>query len=200
MKALFTHGTDVPWSRIIADHRRWLIPVGIVLAINLIVLSAVVMPMRRSAASGTSQAEQSAAALNAAIADLKDAEATRDGQSQASKDLERFYGEVLPQNIASARRLTQLKLAQMARSHEVTLQSGNAVPEQLRNSPLERLNVRFALAGDWEDIRQFIYDIETGPDFMVIDNVALAEGENANAPLSLSLEISTYYRAASHAK
>ena len=200
MKALFTHGTAVPWSRIIADHRRWLIPVGIVLAINLIVLSAVVMPMRRSAESGTSQAEQSAAALNTAIADLKDAEATRDGQSQASKDLERFYGEVLPQDIASARRLTQLKLAQMARSHDVILQSGNAVPEELRNSPLERLNVRFALAGDWEDIRQFIYDIETGPDFMVIDNVALAEGENANAPLSLLLEISTYYRAAKHVR
>ena len=35
---------------------------------------------------------------------------------------------------------------------------------------------------------------------MVIDNVALAEGENANAPLSLLLEISTYYRAASHVK
>ena len=119
-------------------------PVGIVLAINLVVLIAVVMPMRRSAESGTSQAEQSAAALNAAIADLKNAEATRDGQSQASKDLERFYGEVLPQNFASARRLTQLKLAQMARSHDVTLQSGNAVPEELRDSPLERLNVRFA--------------------------------------------------------
>ena len=196
MKALFTHGTHVPWSRIMADHRRWLIPVGIVLVINLIVLIAVVMPMRRSAESGTSQAEQSAAALNAAIADLKDAEATRDGQSQASKDLERFYGEVLPQDIASARRLTQLKLAQMARSHDVTLQRGNTVPEDLRDSPLERLKVRCALAGDWEDIRQFIYDIETGPDFMVIDHVALAEGENANAPLSLLLEISTYYRVA----
>ena len=194
MKALFTHGTDVPWSRIVADHRRWLIPVGIVLAINLIVLIAVVMPMRRSAETGTSQAEQSAAALNAAIADLKDAEATRDGQSQASKDLERFYGEVLPQNIASARRLTQLKLAQMARSHDVSLQRGNTAPEELRDSPLERLKLRFALVGDWDVIRQFIYDIETGPDFMVIDNVALAEGENPSAPLSLLLEISTYYR------
>ena len=194
MKALFTHGMDVPWSRVVADHRRWLTPVGLVLAINIVILIAVVMPMRRSVESGTSQAEQSAAALNAAIGDLKDAEATRDGQSQASKDLERFYGQVLPQNIAEARRLTQLKLAQMARSHDVTFQRGATAPEQLRNSPLERLNVSVSLEGDWEDIRQFIYEIETGPDFMVIDNVALAEGENATAPLSLLLEISTYYR------
>ena len=36
--------------------------------------------------------------------------------------------------------------------------------------------------------------VETGPDFIVIDNVQLAEGAQANAPLSLTLELSTYYR------
>jgi hypothetical protein len=194
MRALFAYGTDVPWSRVIADHRRWVTVVGIVLAINLAVLFAVVMPMRRSAESGTSQAAASVAALNAAIADLKDAEATRDGQTQASKDLDRFYGEVLPQSFAAARRMTQLKLAQMARAQDVRMQSGTTTAEELRNSPLERLGVNFSLEGDWEDIRQLIYQIETGPDFIVIDNVALAEGQSANAPLSLSLEISTYYR------
>ncbi len=194
MKALFTFGADVPWSRIIGDHRRWVTVVGIVLAINLVVLFAVVMPMRRSAESGTSQAAESAATLNAAIAELKDAEATRDGQSQASKDLDRCYGEVLPQDVAAARRVTQLKLAQMARAHSVALQRGATTPEELRNSPLERLSVQCMLEGEWEDIRQLIYEIETGPDFIVIDNVALAEGESASAPLSLTLEISTYYR------
>ena len=53
-----------------------------------------------------------------------------------------------------------------------------------------------SLEGDWDDIRQLIYEIETGPDFIVIDNVALAEGEDANAPLALTLDISTYYRVA----
>jgi Tfp pilus assembly protein PilO len=194
MKALFTSGTEVPWSRIIADHRRRLTPVAILLAINLAVLFAVVMPMRRSAESGTSQAEESATALNAAIADLKDAEATRDGQAQASKDLDRFYGEVLPQNLASARRMTQLRLPQLARSHDVRFQRDATDAEELRDSPLERLRVSFELEGDWEDIRQLIYEIETGPDFIVIDNVSLAEGVSASAPLSLALEISTYYR------
>ena len=194
MKALFAFGTEVPWSRVIADHRRWVTVVGIVLAINLGVLFAVVMPMRRSAESGTSQAEESAATLNAAIADLKDAEATRDGQAQASKDLDRFYGEVLPRDVAAGRRVTQLKLAQMARAHDVTFQRGATTPEALRNSPLERLSVQCLLEGEWEDIRQLIYEIETGPDFIVIDNVALVEGETVTAPLSLTLDISTYYR------
>ena len=194
MKALFAYGTEVPWSRILSDHRRWVALVGIVLAINLGVLFAVVMPMRRSAESGTSQAEQSVAALNAAIADLKDAEATRDGQAQASTDLDRFYGEVLPQDFAAARRITQLRLAQMARANNVAFQRGASMPELLRKSPLERLRVTCALEGDWDDIRQLIYEIETGPDFIVIDNVALAEGEDSAAPLALQLDVSTYYR------
>jgi Tfp pilus assembly protein PilO len=194
MRALFSFGSDVPWSRVIADHRRALIPVGILLAVNIVVLVAVVMPMRRSVESGESQANESAAALNAAIADLKEAEAMRDGQAQAGTDLEKFYGEVLPANFAVARRMTGLKMAQLARSHDVSLLRGAATPELLRNSPLERLNVSYSLEGDWYDIRQFIYEIETGPDFIVIDNVGLAEGEGGNAPLSLTLEISTYYR------
>jgi hypothetical protein len=200
MKALFAFNTDVPWSRVLADQRRWLLPVGAVLAINLVVLFAVVLPMRRSVETGTEQANASVQALNDAIAELKDAEATRDGQVDASKDLDRFYGEVLPANFAAARRLTQLKLAQMARAHEVRYQRGAASPESLRDSTLERLRTGISLEGDWNDIRQLIYEIETGPDFMVIDNVSLAEGESATAPLSLTLEISTYYQVAGNVR
>lgn len=200
MKALFAFNTDVPWSRVLADQRRWLLPVGAVLAINLVVLFAVVLPMRRSVETGTEQANASVQALNDAIAELKDAEATRDGQVDASKDLDRFYGEVLPADFAAARRLTQLKLAQMARAHEVRYQRGAATPESLRDSTLERLRTGISLEGDWNDIRQLIYEIETGPDFMVIDNVSLAEGESATAPLSLTLEISTYYQVAGNVR
>ena len=196
MKALFSFGSEVPWSRVIADHRRALIPVGLVLAINVVVLTAVVLPMRQSVASGESLAGESASALAAAVADLKEAEAMRDGQAQAGKDLEKFYGEVLPVNFAAARRMTGLKLAQLARSHDVSLLRGSASPELLRDSPLERLTVNYSLEGDWEDIRQFIYEIETGPDFIVIDNVGLGEGQGGNAPLTLELELSTYYRVA----
>lgn len=200
MKALFSFGADVPWSRVVADHRRALIPVGIVLAVNIVVLTAVVMPMRRSVASGTTQASESAAALSAAIADLQEAEAMRDGQAQAGKDLERFYGEVLPPNFAAARRMMGLRLAQLAASHDVTLLRGAATPERLRDSPLERLTVSYSLEGDWEDVRQFIYEIETGPDFIVIDNVGLTEGEGGASPVALALDISTYYRVTDNAR
>lgn len=193
MRALFTFGADVPAARVIADHRRWLIPVGIVLAINVIVLVAVVLPLRRAVQSGSDRAEVSAQALRAARADLREAEATRDGQAQAAGDLDRFYARVLPSDFANARRITHVKLSQLARSHDVSFQSGAASTETLRESTLERLHVNLSLAGDWDDIRQLIYEIETGPDFVVIDNVQIGEVSQVNT-LSLALDLSTYYR------
>jgi hypothetical protein len=199
MRALFTFGADVPASRVLADHRRWLVPVGVVLAINVIVLLAVVLPLRQSVQSGAVRAEASAQSLREAMADLKEAEATRDGQTQASADLDRFYAGVLPSDFATARRMAGVKLQQLARAHDVDFQSGAATTETLRESTLERLHVNYSLTGDWDDIRQLIYEIETGPDFLVIDNVQLSEGSLANAPLSLTLDLSTYYRIA-HAR
>jgi len=194
VKALFTFGADVAAGRVIADHRRWLVPVGIVLAINLVVLAFVVLPLRGSVQSAASRAAASEESLRLAMDDLKDAEATRDGQSQAAKDLDRFYASVLPADLPSARRVTHVKLSQLARSHDVSFKSGAATTETLRDSTLERMKVNLALSGDWDDIRQLIYEIETGPDFVVIDNVQLVEGEEANAPLALTLDLSTYYR------
>lgn len=197
MKALFAFGADVPMSRVLADHRRWLVPVGVVLVINLVVLALVVLPLRDSVQSGAARAAASAQSLREASADLKDAEATRDSQAQASVDLDRFYASVLPSDLSAARRMTHLKLSQLARAHGVEFKSGAADTESMERSTLEHLNVNYSLTGDWDDIRQMIYEIETGPDFVVINNVRLVEGSEANAPLSLELDLSTYYRIAS---
>jgi hypothetical protein len=199
VKALFTVGSAVPFSRVVSDHRRVLVPLGAVLVINLVVLIAVVLPLRRSVESGDVRARTSAAALAEAAADFKIAEATREGLAQATKDLERFYKDVLPVDVSAARRLTSLKLGQMVRQHDVNFQRSASSPETNRDSELERLKISYVLSGNWEDIRMLIHAIETGPDFVVIDNVGLQEGGEASAPLSLTLDLSTYYRVGPHA-
>jgi hypothetical protein len=39
-----------------------------------------------------------------------------------------------------------------------------------------------------------LYDLETSPEFVVIEHIILAEGQTASSPLALSMELSTYYR------
>jgi len=194
MRALFAVGGEVPLARVIADHRRVLVPLGALLAINIGVLLLLVLPLRASVESGGTRAQVSSQALTEARAELAAAEATRTGQAQATRDLERFYSEVLPANMSAAQRLTHSKLSLLARSHDVVFRQSSTSPEIARGSSLERLVVNYNLSGDWEDVQQFIHAVETLPDFVIIDNVALSEGGDANM-LSLSLAVSTYYRA-----
>ena len=195
MKALFAVGGDVPLARVLSEHRRLLLPLGALLAINIGVLMLVVLPLRASVQRGGTRAQESSLALAEARAELATAEATRDGQAQATRDLDRFYREVLPADVSAAQRLTHSKLSLLARSHDVVFLQSATSPETMQNSSLERLVVNYSLSGDWEDVQRFIHTIETLPDFVVIDNLSLTESGEDNAPLALTLSVSTYFRA-----
>jgi Tfp pilus assembly protein PilO len=194
MKALYSVSAPVPLSRIAREHRAALVPLGIVLAINVVLLLVVVLPLSRRVAANEQRAETAARAEAVAEAEFRKAEAIRDGKARATTDLDRFYREVLPADVAHARRIVQSKTMRLAAAHDVQHQRGTSDTEQLRESSLERLTYAMSLSGAWDDIRGFIYELETAPEFVVIDNIVLAEGSDTNAPLSLSVELSTYYR------
>ena len=198
MKALFSDGASVPVARVVSDHRTWLLPLGVVMVLNLAVLIFAVMPLESSVATIDKRAETAAQALKEAKADFANAEATRDGQGQATKDLDRFYQQVLPADAAAARRITYLRLTQKAREHNLKFERSAFEPEVIRGSDLERLKVSYALSGDYDDVRQLIYDIETGEEFIIIDNLVLAEGSDNTAPLAFNMSLSTYYRTGHH--
>jgi hypothetical protein len=193
MRALFATGGEVPFARVVADHRRVLVPLGALLAINLGVLVLLVLPLRASGASGGTQAQASTVALAEARAELADAEAARDGQAQASRDLERFYREVLPADLSAAQRVTHSKLSLLARSHDVVFRQSSTSPRELKDSSLDSLAVSYSLTGEWEDVQRFIHAVETLPDFVVIENLSLAQDGDGNT-LSLSLAVSTYFQ------
>jgi hypothetical protein len=103
---------------------------------------------------------------------------------------------VLPADVEAARLVVQSKPRRLAQAHDVFYGRGSSTTEEMRGSTLERFVTSISLEGDWDDIRGFIYALETAPEFIVIDNVAIAEGFDTNSPLSLSVDLSTYYRAA----
>lgn len=194
MRALYSVAGHVPMSRVVREHRAALVPLGVVLVINIIVLLAVVLPASRRVAANEQRAIAAERQRVVAQAELKRAEALRDGKAQATTDLETFYQQVLPTSVTSARRMLLLRAQQQAREYDVLFQSGGTSEQELEKSTLRRLTAQMRLAGEYEDIRSFIYALETSPDFLVIDNLALAEGIDEDAPLTVSLSVSTYYR------
>lgn len=181
-------------SRVAREYRKALVPLGILFAVNLVLLIAVVLPMTQRASAKEQHAQTAAQAEATAYAEFKKAEAMREGKARATKDLDTFYRQVLPADVEAARLIVSSKTRRLAAAHDVFYDRGNSDTEAIRESTLERFISSIALAGDWDDIRGFIYALETAPEFIVIDNVAIAEGFDANSPLSLSMDLSTYYR------
>jgi Tfp pilus assembly protein PilO len=181
--------------RVLAEHRAWIWPLGLVLAANALVLLLAIVPMSRSVQAADERARQASSDAAAAAADLKAVSATRDGRDAADRELAVFYRDVLPADVSAARRLLQLRVAQLARTHNVTLARAVATPETIRESDLGRLHAAADLVGRYDDVRAFLYALETANDFVVVDSITLAEGDEASSPLNLTLNVSTYYRA-----
>lgn len=196
MNALYSVGHQVPLARVIREHRAALLPLAIVLVINAALLVAVVLPLSQRVQANETRVENAERALTSAEAEFRQAEALRDGKARATTDLDMFYKQVLPGSISAARRIMELQLRQKAREHGVRFQRSDADEEDVRDSALDRLTYSMTWVGDYDDIRSFIYDLETSAEFVVIDNLVLAEGVTADAPLTLSIELSTYYRSA----
>jgi hypothetical protein len=62
-----------------------------------------------------------------------------------------------------------------------------------RSSNLTRLRTELELQGSYPSVRTFIHQLETAPEFVVVDNVELT-GDDAGMELRVKLELSTYFR------
>lgn len=182
--------------RIAREHRAWIWPLAVLAGVNVIAVVLGVLPMSRAVEGSERRAQEASVDATAAAAELSAAKATREGRDAATRELAVFYSDVLPDHVAGARRLLQLKIAQLAKAHDITFARSVASPESIRGSDLGRLKATIDLVGRYRDVRQFLYELETASDFVVVDAIQLSEGDDLSGPLDLTLEVSTYFKAA----
>lgn len=182
-------------SRVAREKRPLVLPLAVGLLVNLAVYAAVIYPRTSSAGALERRAQAAAQARAKAAADLKDVEAVRTGQQRAGDQLARFYDGILPQGQDGARRITYRRLAALADETGLDYDSRTIAIETDQKSALERMSVTMQLAGEYRDIRRFINRLETAPEFIVIDNISLSQADR-DAPLALTVRLSTYYKAA----
>ncbi len=185
----------LPLRRVFEDKRRLMIPVLAGLALNVVLFAGVVYPLGVRVRSMEAREQAATQALLAAVREDADARGITQGRDLTHTALKSFYEDVLPSSHAQARQATFLRLTQLAEQHNLEQSRRSTDPKQERDSSLARLQISMTLRGNYEDIRRFIHQVETGTDFIVIDSIALQQGEEAGAPLTLGLSLSTYYRA-----
>ena len=182
--------------RVLAEKRRLILPLIVALIVNIALSALVLYPLSKKVAGSEQQARAASTALTAAKRDYEAARATVKGKAQADQELQKFYSDVLPPDLSAARRATFLRIEQLAQKSNLRLErETTSDPKPQRDSQLVKFTYRAYLSGEYRNIRQFIHELETAPEFLVLENVALTQSELENRGLNVSVDIATYYRA-----
>ncbi len=181
-------------SRVAREKRRIVIPLAAAALVNPVVYLAVVVPLAARVGAADHRVHEAETARESAQRDDEAARATAQGKTAAQKDLAAFYKDVLPPDLAGARRITYKKLDDLARGSKLKpLRATNAASKG-RNSTLSKLTIEMVLEGQYENVKKFVHALETSQEFMVLENMALAESLDAGGALVLTIEVATYFR------
>lgn len=184
---------DTLVRRIVREHARVVVPLAIALGVNIVLYAAVVYPLSQRVANIEQRDRTAEEQLQAARRDDQQARGTLTGKDRAAAELATFYHDVLPSDLAGARRLTHLRLAQLARQSNLKFVRARFESIVPKNGTLVQLKIDMDLSGTYSDVRAFIHQLETAPEFVVIDNIELGQGNDAG-PLAVTVHLSTYYR------
>jgi len=179
--------------RVLKEHRRAVMGLSAALVLNVLAYAFFVYPLSRQVADVAGRDERAARALLTARQDHDLAAGTLTGKDRAATELTTFYTSVLPSDVRSARRLVYLRLHQLAREAGLKYARGTNEISEKGSSTMTRLKTDLDLAGPYSSVRTFIHELETAPEFVVIDNVELTEEDEGNE-LRVNLELSTYFR------
>src|SRR5829696_4639323 len=184
-----------PFKRVMDEKRRLIWPLTVALLLNVVLFAIVVFPLSRKVATGEQQASAAETALLTAKRDYSNARQTVTGKTQADAELAKFYKDVLPPDLSGARRITYLRIPQLAQRTNLRLETQSSAPSLLRGGDLGKLTQQAVLRGEYRDIRRFIHQLETAPEFLVLERVELSQNENdTDKGITVTIQVATYFR------
>ena len=182
------------WRRILRAKRLVICVVGAILAVDIALYLFVLYPY--TVRNGNHVRERLAVIADQAFATRERQTINKmvEAKADAEAQLDRFYREVLPQGLAGARVQSFARLTALAVRHDLIMERRSSSPIGLENSLLSRLDISMLLQGEYRDLRRFIYDVEVGDEFLVIEEVVLRRNGAASDGEVLDIGLSTYYR------
>jgi len=186
-----------PWRRIYQERRAVVLPLLVVLVVNAAIFALAVLPLRRSVATAEDGSADATLALAEARRQERQAKDARTSKERAEQELTKFYGEKLPRDPNTARKVTTAWLQQAVADAGLIFKNNHFDTDAVRDSQLTRVLVKFTLQGRYPAIRKLLYALETAEEFVVVDKVELAQsGSDAQISsglLEVSLTVSTYH-------
>jgi Tfp pilus assembly protein PilO len=188
-----------PFARILVERRAVILPLVALALVNVGLYAFAVYPLSVRVGTLEARAQASFGRLAAAEREYQAARAVVTGRERADAELKTFYTDVLPADLAGARRMTYARLAQLAREANLQYEHRTYQVDSAYKGDLEKLGIVMDLSGDYDDVRDFVHRLETSPEFVVIEKMTLEEKGQGETGLTLTLDLATYYRATPHA-
>ena len=182
------------FRRVLAEKRGLIYPLIGAVLLNAAVFIAVVYPLSLKVANGERDAQAASRARATAQAEFDRARATVSGKASADAELKKFYSAVLPPDQSAARRIIYGKIDKLASTASVKPGQETFAPSQERGSQLGKLTATVVLMGEYRNIRRFIHDLETAPEFLILENVALSQTSERDRGLTVVVKVATYFR------
>jgi hypothetical protein len=184
--------------RIVQENRRVVYILAAALVINAALYALVVYPLSQRVTSGEQEAGESTRALVAARKTFDSARGTVSGKKEADAELVKFYEDVLPPDLSGARRVLYPRLDQLARKANLTLGAYRFHLDANPIGDLRKITMTMNLTGDYSSVRRFIHELETAPEFLVLESVAVTAASEGDRRLNMVAQVATYYRTPEH--
>lgn len=185
------------WRRIYRERRTVALPLALALAANVVVLVLVVLPLKQHVAGLQSEQGDAMRNLQLARLDEKRAKDALASKQTADQQLRQFYSTILPSDYAAASKLVGDFLQGRAREAGLVMQRSQAEIDEVKDSQLKRVVGKVTLRGDYQNIRKFLYAVETATEFVIIDRVQVQQASDTRASnsgaLEITLDVTTYY-------
>ena len=183
------------WRRVYAERRAIVLPLAIALIASVAVLALGVFPLGRSVARAEASAFEAKADLANARREDMQAKTARTSMERGDVELKKFYAEILPGDFVGAVEILNFLLGDAADDVNLKFQTGQWDRETVRDSSLTKVTGKITLTGDYGSIRQFLYNLETAKEFVVVEKVELTEANTvkATSALEVQLAVATYY-------
>ncbi len=175
------------------EHLRVVVGVLVgLLAANLLFTALVNAPRLEAARS----ADQITAELQASLSKQQNRVAQlqeRVDRLQHNREvLERFFQEDLA---TKQERLVgvQREIHRIAQTYQVQATQLKFTHEGVKGSDLVRMAVNIPLSGGYNNLRQFLNEVERSKLFLVVEAIQLQEGQQGGVMLNLNVRLATYF-------
>jgi Tfp pilus assembly protein PilO len=183
------------WARVYEERRRVIVPLVVLAAVSVATLILAVWPLQRSVANTEAEALDAAFGLAKARLLERQAHDAADSKRRADSELQTFYTNVLPRDMATATKATNRWLQQAARDAGLEFRASHFDWDAVKESPLSRAFSTVTLVGRYANVRRFLYAVETATEFIVVERVGVTESTmpGATGNLEVSLVVATYF-------